>query len=294
MEMKRILAVGVILLFIGVAVAPSINLSVVKASTDDDLVEVTTQACGIQGYENTTVKLTREQYQDLEQYLVEFRARLNQTSTREEAVPIFKDAVVELDKYGLLPRGMSVEKAQKIVTGGYQKSQDKEHIQISKHHKSMLNENVNLFCLIAGQSSNTIFIPFVSRLVALPLILTLMFGQYFFLLFLFFYLIFFNAFSISMLVGNIFPVSFFNWICFGVDSGIQVPPGYAFPAQGWVSTIGLNGVKKWNQSFYGTIDYPVLNAGVIDFSGIKLLRLNGTSTYFGSALWVSIRSDTPG
>jgi site-specific recombinase XerD len=105
MEMKKIFAVSIILLFIGVAVAPSINQSVVKASTDDDLVEVTTQACGIKGYRDTTVKLTREQYQDLEQYLVEFRARLNQTSTREEAVPIFKEAVVELDKYGCCRRG---------------------------------------------------------------------------------------------------------------------------------------------------------------------------------------------
>jgi hypothetical protein len=101
-------------LFVGVAIAPTINQSVVTASTDDDLVEVTTQACGIQGYGDTTVKLTREQYQNLEQYLVEFRARLNQTTTREEAVPIFKEAVVELDKYGLLPKGMSVEKGTEI------------------------------------------------------------------------------------------------------------------------------------------------------------------------------------
>lgn len=40
--MKKILVIGIILLFIGVAVAPCINQSVVKASQDDDLVEVTT------------------------------------------------------------------------------------------------------------------------------------------------------------------------------------------------------------------------------------------------------------
>jgi hypothetical protein len=103
------LVIGIILLFLGVTIAPTINFQVVKASTNDDLVEVTTQACGIQGYGDTTVKLTREQYQNLEQYLVEFRSRLNQTTTREEAIPIFKEAVVELDKYGLLPKGMRVE-----------------------------------------------------------------------------------------------------------------------------------------------------------------------------------------
>jgi hypothetical protein len=115
MEMKKLLATGIIFLFIGVAVAPSINSTVVK--TSDDLVEVTSQACGIQGFGNTTVKLTKEQYQNLESYLVDFRARLNQTSTREEAIPIFKDAVVELSKYGLLPKGISVQRIQDIVTG---------------------------------------------------------------------------------------------------------------------------------------------------------------------------------
>jgi hypothetical protein len=43
-------AVGIILLFIGVAVALGSNQSVVTASQDDDLVEVTTQACGIEPY----------------------------------------------------------------------------------------------------------------------------------------------------------------------------------------------------------------------------------------------------
>ena len=102
---KKCLAVGIILLFIGVAVAPSINSSVVKASNDKDLVEVTSQACGIQGFGKTTVKLTKQQYQNLEQYLVDFRARLNQTTTREEAVPLFKDAVVERAASRSIPAG---------------------------------------------------------------------------------------------------------------------------------------------------------------------------------------------
>lgn len=114
--MKEDLAIAVVLFFIGAAVAPSINFNIVKASTDSDLLEVTTQACGIKGFGNTTVKLTRGQYQNLEQYLVEFSARLNQTTTREEAVPILKEAFMELNKYGLLPKGMSAEKAQKLVT----------------------------------------------------------------------------------------------------------------------------------------------------------------------------------
>ena len=145
-DMKQILVVGIILLFIGVAVAPSINPGVVTASFDDDLVEVTTQACGIQGYKDTTVKLTREQYQNLEEYLVEFRARLNQTTTKEEAVPIFKEAVVELDKYGLLPRGMSVERAQRLVSSEKLNPLD---ISLRKHLKVVDNSTlINSKCLV--------------------------------------------------------------------------------------------------------------------------------------------------
>ena len=146
---RKWLAVGIILLFVGVAVAPSVIFNVVKASQEDDLVEVTTQACGIQGYGDTTVKLTRQQYNDLEKYLVEFRARLNQTATREEAAPIFKEAVVELDKYGLLPRGMSVEKAQRLIIGSYQIDKI-----VSKLHKHVFrdfiqtNDTQNKFCFV--------------------------------------------------------------------------------------------------------------------------------------------------
>jgi hypothetical protein len=88
------LAVGIIILFIDIAVAPSINFNVVKASNDNDLVEVTSEACGIKGFGNTTVKLTRQQYQSLQDYFSTFRARLNHTTTQEEALPLFKEAIL--------------------------------------------------------------------------------------------------------------------------------------------------------------------------------------------------------
>jgi hypothetical protein len=142
---RKLLVVGIILLFVGVTIAPTINFNTVKASTDDDIVEVTTQACGIKGYSNTTVKLTREQYQNLELYLVEFRSRLNQTTTREEAVSIFKEAVVELDKYGLLPKGMSVEQSQRLVIGWNKDLYNS----VRKNHHEIFPTCVNAFCLLS-------------------------------------------------------------------------------------------------------------------------------------------------
>jgi hypothetical protein len=148
--MKGGIVVVLVFLSVGVTIAPSINFCVVKASNDNEIVEVTTQACGIKGFGNQTVKLTRQQYQNLEQYLVDFRARLNQTTTREDAVPIFNEAVVELNKYGLLPKGMSVEQAQRLVTGRYQK--------IEQFLKPISNidsnsEIINCLCLVAAHMS---------------------------------------------------------------------------------------------------------------------------------------------
>lgn len=153
--LKKGVAVAIILLFLGVAVVPSINISVVKAATDNDLVEVTTEAYGIKGFGNHTVKLTKQQNQNLEQYLVDLRERLNTTTTRDEAVPLFKEAVVELNKYGLLPKGMSVELAQRLVSGYYQNSNMLRRIQndfqsIAKiKPKQYLNPNMkNAFCFL--------------------------------------------------------------------------------------------------------------------------------------------------
>lgn len=130
-------SIGIILLFIGIAFAPSVNFNIAKASIDDDFVEVTSEAYGIKDFGTTTVKLTRQQYRNLEQYLVDFRERLNQTTTREEAISNFNEAVMELNKYDLLPKGMSVEQAQKLVMGDYS---NKKYINLKN---SALNQMEN-------------------------------------------------------------------------------------------------------------------------------------------------------
>jgi len=305
--MKKILAVSIILLFLGVAVAPSINFTVVKASDDNDLVEVTTQACGINGFGNTTVKLTREQYQNLEQYLVEFRARLNQTTTREEAVPIFKEAVVELDKYGLLPRGMSVEKAFKLMT-----NINNQRLKILDSLD--LDPDANYFCLVSGITSETsCFGPFA--ILAGPVsFYTQVFSLYLGGVWDYFYyhnqtilaqLV--NLLSISMaplfwwsvtrgIITSFLPFGFLSTLTFGYT-------GYenSEASSGWVNSVGLNGNKKYEGSeLWGTaskIIIPVLTflehyPGIIGFTGLKLgLK---TNFFLGSALKVKLGTEFPG
>ena len=300
MEMKKILAVGIIFLFIGVAIAPSINFTVVKASDDNDLVEVTTQACGIKGFGNTTVKLTRQQYQNLEQYLVDFSARLNQTTSREEAVPLFKEAVVEVGKYGLLPKGMSVEKAQKLVIQQKQNEYLTELQRRFLNNRFLLNDDENYFSLIAGATTNT----WIVGPIPLTCLVTGIIGANLFIIGI-------NSmppsiiamgigalmlFS-SLFVGLLFyllPVILFSLITIGVQAvqfDPEAPTKY-IPSDGWISSYGIAGKKMWNGPFYGNILWVYVGVGVVGFTGFKIALLNNCF-YLGSAIKIGISPNPP-
>ena len=269
--LKKGLAVAVILLFIGVAIAPSININVVKASNNNDLVEVATQACGIKGYSNTTVKLTREQYQKLEQYLVDFKERLNHTTTREEAVPIFEEAVIELDRYGLLPKGMSVEKAQKLVTT------NQVHPNVEKLmdylELSPLNiEFGNVFCLLFMQTVSAGNDVTFGLLTIPSVILFMLFAGF---MFSFAYLELAMLVLIPLLLSAIvgIPTLIFNLLSpLLLWSLIVINSGY----EGW--SLGLKG----EQSINGNLDY------LIGYTGLRIWipvgNYDDINFYLGQAL----------
>jgi len=268
------LAVGIILLFVGVTITPTINFNTVKASQDDDLVEVTTQACGIQGFGNTTVKLTKQQYQNLERYLVGFRARLNQTTTRAEAVPIFKESVVELNKYGLLPKGMSVERAQKLVTTNQVHPNIEKLMNSPKLSQSHLEFN-NVLCLLfmypvsAGNDvifglltlpSVILFMLFtmgmfhfnnleLAMLVAIPLLLSAIVG-------------------IPSLIFNLFS-PLLLWTVIIINSGYQG------------LSLGLKGVQLINQNFQFLIGFKGLRIW------LPVNQYDKISFYLGQALAIA-------
>jgi hypothetical protein len=295
MKMKKLFVTGIIFLFIGVAVAPSINSSVVKASNDDDLIEVTSQTCGIQGFGNTTVKLTKEQYQNLEQYLVTFRARLNQTTTREEAVPLFKEAVAEVNTYGLLPKGMSVKQAQKLVTSRYVNHQGFRFLETSSQRNALPQNDVdNLFCLVAGNTNNNfIFGPIKSSLfigllllmdivyviaklfdsLGLARVVTLCEAVDAFLGFLWLPV---RVVPAEILGSVTFRNYYYEW---------EAGPHY-YASNGWIYALGLRDAQSLNGSFYGTIRQGLLGFyyGLSGFTGIVIRPLGaGRMLFVGSA-----------
>ncbi len=224
----KYLAVAVILLFIGVAVAPSINANV---RSEEKLVAFTTEVCGL-NIVKQTVKLTQEEAEEVETLFDSIRERLNATEFREEADEIFKEAVVELDKYGLLG-GLSVKQAHRLVTGEFHNPIAKEIInRLFQKGILKLDEDENMFCLITGETDGTIFEGYLSRIYGIL-----------------------NPFGVSSSL-------FGNWI----DEKIPIAIGHRIglgvklvlwnlseDATGWVHTNGLNGVKYWNGSIRGNL-----------------------------------------
>jgi hypothetical protein len=300
---RKCLVVGIIFLFVGVSIVPIVNFHIVKASDDNDLVEVTTQPCGIEGFGNTTVKLTREQYQNLEQYMVKFRERLNQTSTMEEAGTIFKDAVVELYTYGLLPKGMSVGQAQRLVTERYQNVLAISRYTTRLSDYQILN-NSNFFCLIAGGTKETSLHSHFE--IGCSILTYMLFGLYILAHLVsddpvvFMNIIYFIQ-GIRDLYHTIHLLSIIGsgMISFGTCIGTEgsIPPFYHLePATGWITTLGFFGKKSWDGSFYGHIQ-PLLSfdasetiyyIGAMGFQGIKLKQGDEGLFFLGSAVLVKI------
>ncbi|UCF12920.1 MAG: hypothetical protein JSW06_01350 [Thermoplasmatales archaeon] len=266
---KKSLAFAVILLFIGLAFAPSINANVSKASQEDELVKITTEVCGLNGGKQT-IKLTQDEMEEVKALFDSIREKLDATESREEGEDIFKEAVLELDKYGLLG-DLSIKQAQRLVTGGYQ------NIRIMKILRRMIdgNQNINnssLLCLTAGHATNSFIIG--------PLVFLSLIG------------ILFPVFSnLWVFIFTYFPLAPFGLMVFGDYSIGQHAVFY--PAEGWIRTIGLTGFKKWDGKFYGQllrIDILLggLFLGGIGFTGLRI-NYGFLNTFFlGSTLILKI------
>ena len=310
---KKGVVVAVILLFIGLAFAPSINANISK---DSELVEITTEVSGIDGVEPYTVKLTTEEANEVDRLFDNILVRLNESKSREETVEIFNEAVVELDKYGLLG-DLNIEQAQRLVTSGYQYPIDNEVFnRIHERIIMMLDENENALCLIAGKTAETRIVgpmTFVSiGLAGLRVLSIILMLEYFWyplwnkfpllyyitepFLFLFDVLSI-PPFILSAIISFLSPVKFLSGIGYGA---VFFSHGYMnyLPAHGRIYTIGLNGIKYWDKPFYGQylID-PLLTgnryAGAIGFTGINIISEIRTCSYLGTALSVKIGPNPP-
>ena len=268
--MKESVVFAVVLLFFGVAVAPGTNGAIGQETPEEEYVEYTTEVCGLSGLKPQTIRFTKQQADEVEQLFDSIKSRLNNATSKEEAVVIFKEAVVEIDKYELLGR-LSLRWVQRLVTGGY----DNPRLEESFGKTSTgLRVKRNFCCLLAGNTDNTIFNGFLSNLF---LVLSFLFiGSDIFVL----------LWMTSYYFTNLFPISLGQTISLGVQ-GTQ----WTYPANGWVYTIGIIGVRQWAGDIIGDLRQGVLDdlIGITGFIGIKIYDNTANDVfYMGFACRVKI------
>jgi hypothetical protein len=279
-------SIGIIISFLVIAIAPSIN-----ANMQRDFVELTTEVCCLNSSKQT-VKLTQQQADEVEELFDSLREQLNTTESREEAEGIFKDAVVELDKYGLLG-GLSVKQAQRLALRNYKRSRFTNQLNLQKN--SIDKGKKNYMCLIYGKTDNTYFQGLIGNLFCIPLLfLNFILKQPGMGLFLFLTMCAINFPSI-LFSSLINPFCIGSSIEFGLDDMDRPRPKF-HPANGWVWSNGLNGIIEWQGALEGMYKFfkfmeplGVSTTGVIGFTGIRIFLPSSLSQlYLGSALFVKI------
>jgi hypothetical protein len=234
--------------------------------------------------------LTQDELAELENLINNFEIKIDIADNKIETEAIYEDIVVSLNDYGILPKDMSIEKAQRIVTG-------KEHNQVLLKHsekylgknQKRMDNNGNTHCLIAGFTSNTYFIGPIGRI--LWYLSDFITWEYILGIIVYFLLI-------APYVWGIIPLQFGYAIGIGAFRDLGFNPEY-FPANGRVYTIGSNGVISWNGSFYGHIPhfrffhgYKECYPGVLGFTGVKIGLLS-SHFYMGFAQHVKIDKERP-
>ena len=257
--MKKLLSIGIILLFFGLAVFPSINANNIQNSINDDLIEVNVEVSGINGFKPNTVKLTRQQYDKVKNIFREVQTKLESTEKMIDAIPIYYNAVIELNNYGLLPDEMNVETAQKLVTGGYK---DKES---TNFFRETSDTNQNYLCFLVGTIFDPFNVDYVSFLLLAVLLMSLPLTAV--------------GFILAFLLG--IPNIAFYFLAIALTKAVEFPLAFMTimrlkeSESGLIATLGLNGFLMTEGDMNGII------AG---FTGIKiwdthLLNLLGFSLY---------------
>ena len=214
---------------------------------------------------------------DVEKLFNEFKSKLDTITTKQDTITFLKEIIVKLKDYGLLPKLITVKRAQRIITWCYLKSE-----LIQSFPNTYENNSGNTNCFVIGITNNTFFRPYPT-IYDIPIVYYLMFNTsfgYYFNFLVWFYAI--RAFQ---------PFKLGSYAYFGdryksVEDG-NITYENIDASSGWVWTQGASGVKKWNGTFYGGLYTKYLKSdeddenyaeawnpvGIRGFVGIKLLNV---------------------
>jgi len=300
---RKITVVEILILFILVTIVSSINVESIIA--EDDLVTMTTQACSLTGDTRFTIQLKKQQLKELQTVFDDLQNRLSTATSSEETQRIFKDTIIKLDRYNLLPEEMSVEQAQRLVSYHQRTPPLFQRLPQNIQTQTAAGTIQNSFCSVAGNTTNTHLAKLAKR-TALRL----------------YYIIDFNtgnaplnkmATALFIVFNEIAKINqkilqqngFHLGVCIYFGNYHYAPyPDWLSPAQGWISTDGVNGKQNITGSFWGQtmtggwqpqVDWYMNYTwrGCLGFTGLILYTGNDTAYYLGSALSVNVGPNRP-
>jgi hypothetical protein len=286
-------------------IAASINITNnVRATTHNNFVEITTHAYDTAAERTTTIQLTKQQVEEVQTIFDNLKNRLSTAESTEETQNIFNDTIIELDRYNLLPEGMSIEQAQRLVNHA-----TNHHQMITPLQKLFAVPAVgtiqNSFCSIAGNTSNTHFAKLAKRTALLlyyivdyyagntPLVTAATA----------LYVVFNEIAKINQMILRQNGYHFGVCLYFG-NYHYSPYPDWLSPAQGWLSTNGASGKQNITGSFWGQkmtggwqpLDDWYMNytwRGCLGFSGLIIYASTDSAYYLGSALSVNVGPNRP-
>lgn len=298
--------VAVILFFFGAGFVASLHNNIVKGSNDNEFVEVIIQAYDLEDDNTYTLLLTKQQLRELQRIFDDLKNRLSTSTSIEDTQNIFNSTLVSMNRFNLLPNGMSIEQAQKLVTSTNQNTIPLIQKKSTKFLTDTISGTIqNSFCYIAGNTSNTHFAKPITRITMYLFDIMDYSSQNIILVRLSTALwLVFNPLStisqtILTLQGNHYGASIF----FG-NFHFYPYPNWLFPAQGWISTNGINGKQNISGSFWGQKmtsgwqpqDDWYMNyswRGCVGFTGFITYVDSDNAYYLGSALYVNVGPNRP-
>jgi hypothetical protein len=300
------LVFGIILLLSGLSIAPGIGPTTTTAS--DHPVQFTTQIYGSSENTKQVVQVTQQQAREIQQLFDDLKNSLSTTESLQETHQLFNDTINELQRYNLLPDELTTHQLKRLVTSAPPCQKIAALLQqTNRKNKGTITEGEiqNYFCSIAGNSSNTHTAKLAKR-IAHRL-----------------YVIMDHATQNALLVK----IATAFWIVFnqiskitqkmvtqnGTHYGVSLYfgnyryypyPDWLYPAEGWISTNGINGLQNITGTFWGqTIaggwqpqDDWYMNytwRGCLGFSGLIIYTNRDTAYFLGSALQVHVGPNRP-
>lgn len=184
------------------------------------------------------------QYDETEKIFNDLKVKLDKVTTKQDALVFINEAIVELNEYGLLPKGMTVQRAKRLVTNSFLKAE-----LLKLYQKNAENSIGNNNCLVIGIANGTYFRPYPALIQDIPFLHNLVFNSRF------------RNITQFLALPYIFrvlqPLKFGPYAYIGtrikvVEHG-NITHDYIDASSGLVLTIGSNGFKKWNGTLYGSL-----------------------------------------